>query len=93
MGFRTVYGNSIGENGWPFVDDAGCTWVDIPGTDPVVRIQIQNGIPLLAIRAWVADWNEYIEPVRDADTAMYRAKSGALWVCVFAGEDAEKWLG
>ena len=71
MGFRIVYGNSIGENGWPFVDDAGCTWVDIPGTDPVVRIQIQNGIPLLAIRAWVADWNEYIEPVRDADTACW----------------------
>lgn len=71
MSSRTVYGNSIGENGWPFVDEAGCTWVSIPGTNPVVKIQIQSGQPLAILRAWVADWNASIEPVRDADTACW----------------------
>ena len=30
MAPRTVYGNTISENGWPMVDTGSCTWVDIP---------------------------------------------------------------
>lgn len=53
------------------VDEGSCTWVDVPGTDPVVRIQIQNGQPLAILRAFVADINAYVEHVRDADTACW----------------------
>lgn len=73
MAGRTVYGNTSSSNGWPMVDQEGCTWVDIPGTDPVVRIQIQNGQPLAILRAFVADINAYVEHVRDGDTACWTA--------------------
>lgn len=73
MGNRVVYGNTRSSNGWPMVDEGSCTWVDIPGTDPVVRIQIQNGQPLAILRALVADINAYVEHVRDADTACWTA--------------------
>lgn len=55
------------------VDEGSCTWVDIPGTAPVVRIQIQNGQPLQILRAFVADINAYVEHVTDADTACWTA--------------------
>jgi hypothetical protein len=55
------------------VDEGSCTWVDVPGTNPVVRLQIQNGQPLPILRAFVADINAYVEPVRDADTACWTA--------------------
>jgi hypothetical protein len=53
------------------VDQAGCTWVEIPGTNPPVHIQIQTGQPQAILRAWVADINAYVEHVRDADTACW----------------------
>lgn len=71
MARRTVYGNDWSSNGWPMVDEGSCTWVDIPGCD--CRIQIQNGQPLQLIRAFVADFNAEVEPVRDADTACWTA--------------------
>lgn len=55
------------------VDTGSCTWVDVPGTNPTVRIQIQNGQPLQILRAWVADINAYVEHVRDGDTACWTA--------------------
>ncbi|MDV6975324.1 M15 family metallopeptidase [Mycobacterium intracellulare] len=69
MGFRTVYGNTISENGWPMVDEGSCTWVNIPGTD--VTLEIQNGQSLQIMRAFAADFHAYIEPLRDADSACW----------------------
>jgi hypothetical protein len=73
VGNRVIYGNTHSSNGWPMVDEGSCTWVDIPGTNPTVRIQIQNGQPLQILRAFVADINAYVEHVRDADTACWTA--------------------
>jgi hypothetical protein len=55
------------------VDEGSCTWVDVPGTNPTVRLEIQNGQPLQILRAFVADVNAYVEHVRDADTACWTA--------------------
>ena len=71
MGFRTVYGNSTSENGWPIVDEESCQWIIVPGTNPPVHLQIQQGQPLQLLRAWAADWNAYIEPLRDGDSACW----------------------
>lgn len=59
------------ENGWEpaWVGVDRLNWVDIPGCD--VRVQIQKGQPTAILRAWIADHNAYIEPVRDRDTASY----------------------
>ena len=71
MALRTVYGNTIGENGWPMVDEGSCQWVIVPGTD--VNLEIQTGWPLAILRAWAADFNAYVEPLRDADSACWTA--------------------
>lgn len=70
MGRRLFNGNRFSENGWPYVDEAGCTWTKIPGCNGV-SLQIQSGLPLQIIRAWVADWNAYVESVRDRDTCCF----------------------
>jgi hypothetical protein len=46
-------------------------WVTVPGCDPPVKLQIQTGQPLQILRAFVADYNAYVEPVRDADCACW----------------------
>lgn len=69
MSLRTVYGNDHSENGWPMVDAESCEWITVPGTD--VSLQIQSGWPLQILRAWAADWNAYVEPLRDADSACW----------------------
>lgn len=71
MGFRFAYGNSHSENGWPMVDTDSCEWITVPGTD--VRLQIQKGWPLVILRAFAADFNEFVEPLRDADSACWTA--------------------
>lgn len=71
MGNRVVNGYSHSSNGWPMVDEGSCTWVAVPGTDPPVSLEIQNGQPLQILRAFVADINAYVEPVRDRDTACW----------------------
>lgn len=59
------------ENGWEpaWVGQDRLNWVDIPGCN--VQIQTQKGFPTLLLRAWIADHNAYIEPVRNGDTASY----------------------
>ena len=69
MAPRVVYGNSFSENGWPMVDQDSCQWVTVPGTD--VSLQIQMGQPLILLRAFAADFNAYVEPLRDADSACW----------------------
>jgi len=69
MANRVVYGNAFSSNGWPMVDTGSCTWVNVPGT--AVSLQIQNGQPLAILRAFAADFNAYVEPLRDADSACW----------------------
>jgi hypothetical protein len=71
MGTRVVYGNSSSSNGWPMVDEGSCTWTTVPGTD--VSLEIQNGQPLAILAAFAADFNAYVEPLRDADSACWTA--------------------
>lgn len=66
---RVVYGNSFSSNGWPMVNGDECTWVTVPGTS--VSLQIQNGQPLAILRAFAADFNAYVEPLRDPDSACW----------------------
>ncbi|SIG00098.1 M15 family metallopeptidase [Mycobacteroides abscessus] len=69
MARRTVYGYDYSENGWPMVDQGSCEWVSIPGTS--VTLQIQSGQPVAVLRAFAADFNAYIEPLRDPDSACW----------------------
>lgn len=60
---------SASENGWQPAH-AGADileWVTVPGTD--VSLQLMKGPPSSLLKAWAADWNAYIEPLRDADSA------------------------
>lgn len=71
MSGRNVYGYTFSSNGWPMVDEGSCTWVTVPGTN--VSLEIQNGQPLAILRAFAADFNAYVEPLRDADSACWTA--------------------
>lgn len=61
------------ENGWrPATlppDSDLLIWKTIPGTG--VTLQVMRGLPEVFLPAWAADWNAYIEPLRDADSASY----------------------
>lgn len=69
MANRTVYGNTISENGWPMVDEGSCEWVGVPGAN--VTLEIQKGWPLAIMRAFAADVHAYVQPLRDADSACW----------------------
>lgn len=59
------------ENGW-VPSHAGpdiLEWVTVPGTD--VTLQLMKGPPLQIMRAYAADYNEFVEPLRDADSAAF----------------------
>lgn len=71
MARRTVYGYEYSSNGWPMVDEGSCEWVTIPGTS--VTLQIQSGPPTAILRAFAADLNDYVETMRDADSACWTA--------------------
>lgn len=44
-----------------------CVWVTVPGTD--VNLQLLHGWPSTIMAAVAADFNAYIEPLRDPDSA------------------------
>lgn len=71
MSDRVVYGNSHSLNGWPMVDQGSCVWVKVPGTNPTVSLQIREGEPAKILGAFAADFNAYVEPLRDADSACW----------------------
>lgn len=75
MANRTVYGNTFSSNGWPMVDEGSCQWVTVPGTDPPVGLQIQQGQPVQLLRAFAADFHAYVQPLRDADSACWTLKN------------------
>src|SRR5262245_60178604 len=69
MARRLFNGRPFSENGWPYVDQGSCTWVTVPGTS--VTLQIQNGPPLAVLRAFAADFNANVEPLRDPDSSCW----------------------
>lgn len=71
MADRTVYGNTHSENGWRMVDTGSCVWVKVPGTN--VTLQIREGQPEKILKAFAADFNVYVEPLRDRDSACWTA--------------------
>lgn len=71
MARRLFNGNAFSEDGWPYVDEGSCTWIVVPGTNPPVHLQIQNGPPLVLLGAFAADINAYVEHVRDDDSACW----------------------
>ena len=71
MARRQFRGNDYSENGWPYVDQGSCTWIVVPGTSPPVHLQIQNGPPVVIMGAFAADYNAYVEHLRDGDSACW----------------------
>lgn len=61
----------ITENGWPSCDSSGTEWVHPPGT--TVSLQLQKGLPCTILRAFAGDFNSYVEPLRDPDSAGWTA--------------------
>ena len=61
------------ENGWePSHAPADLLeWRTIPGTNPPVHLQFMKGWPSTVMTAYAADFNAYIEPLRDADSASF----------------------
>lgn len=61
------------ENGWePSHAPADLLeWRVIPGTNPPVHLQFMKGWPSTVMTAYAADYNAYIEPLRDADSASF----------------------
>ena len=78
MAVRVVNGSTFTEDGWPLVDQAGCTWITVAGSNPPVSLQIQSGVPATVMGAWAADWNAFIEPLRDADSASWTEGNSVL---------------
>ena len=82
MARRIVNGNAYSEDGWPIVDQGSCTWVNIIGTENgpqgTVRLQLQNGPPLIVLSAFAADFHVNIEPLRDNDSAAWTSSNSVL---------------
>lgn len=59
------------ENGWEpaRVGPDALEWVTVPGTD--VTLQLMKGWPLAIMRAYAADYNAFVEPLRDPDSAAW----------------------
>ena len=57
------------ENGWEPAQASPdqCEWVTVPGTN--VSLQLLKGWPSIIMRAYAADYNAFVEPLRDADSA------------------------
>ena len=55
------------------VDQGSCVWVKVPGTDGKVSLQIREGQPAAILGAFAADFNAYVEPLRDRDSACWTA--------------------
>lgn len=49
------------ENGWPACDAGSCDTANFPGTDVYVPTQI--GWPTTVLKAFAADFNDYVEPL------------------------------
>lgn len=61
----------ITENGWPSCGPDGLTRSVVPGTD--VILGLQSGQPNTIMKAFAADYNVFIESLRDADSGGWTA--------------------
>jgi predicted chitinase len=61
------------ENGWePLHAGADILeWIVVPGT--AVHLQVMKGWPSAIMKAYAADYNAFVEPLRDADSASFTA--------------------
>lgn len=61
------------ENGWrpAKVGVDSLVWVTVPGTN--VNLQLQKGWPAKVMAALAADFNAFVEPLRDRDSASFTA--------------------
>lgn len=59
------------EDGWEpsHATDDQLEWIVVPGTNPPVHLQLFKGQPLIIMRAYAADYNAYVESLRDGDSA------------------------
>ena len=59
------------ENGWrpARVGADLCVWVTVPGSK--VSLQLQKGLPAKILAAFAADYNAFVEPLRDPDSASW----------------------
>ena len=59
------------EDGWEpaRVGQDAVEWVTVPGT--TVKLQLMKGWPLAILRAFAADYNAFVEPLRDPDSASW----------------------
>lgn len=73
---RTVNGNSFTENGWTMASAEEANWVTIPGT--TVTLQLHQGQPTQILRAFAADYNAFVEPLRDPDSASWTPSNSVL---------------
>lgn len=70
MSFRVFEGNILSAEGWRMCNADECVWVKIPGAENV-SIQVRSGYPATILPAFVARYNQLVEPVRDPDTACW----------------------
>lgn len=63
MGFRTVYGRTISENGWRMCDAAECDSGKVPGTNLV--LPIRRGDANTILKGWVAWFNRNVESLNN----------------------------
>ncbi|AHG24053.1 lysin A [Mycobacterium phage LittleGuy] len=68
MARRLFRGRAFSENGWPYVDQGSCTWVEVV---PGVWLQFQNGPCLTVMVAFARDFHAHVEPLRDYDSACW----------------------
>lgn len=73
---RNVNGNSFTENGWTMASAEETNWVTIPGT--TVTLQLHQGQPTQILRAFAADYNAFVEPLRDPDSASWTPSNSVL---------------
>lgn len=61
------------ENGWRPAKVSGdaLEWITVPGTNPPVTLKVMKGLPSVVMRAFAADYNAYVEPLRDGDSASW----------------------
>lgn len=89
---RTVYGKNFSENGWRMVDTGSCVWVRVPGT--AVTLQIREGQPAAILGAFAADYNAYLEQLRDEDSACWTRDNDVATSNHLSGTGMDlNWLG
>jgi len=65
MGFRTVYGYSISENGWRMCDANELDRGAVPGI-PALKLPVRSGIATLILKGWVSWFHHNVERLDNA---------------------------